>query len=583
MELQYKLSIPEPHTHIAHITINAKRESSDKYLDFFIPSWSPGSYLMREYGRNIRVFLAFSKLGERLVTTQIDKGIYRIDFANSELKSHAELEFSVKYEIFCHELTVRTSHIDQSHAFIHGPSTFMGVLGKEMLSPQLEIEINPLWSKITTGLTDISNKREVFLYSAKDYDEFIDCPIEIGCHETDGFMADGKPHELAFYGQYLNNGISETKVKEDIKKVVEHILKTMGGAPYDRYVFMTHLAPSLFGGLEHLNSTALQYCSYEFSQEKGYKGWLELVAHEFFHLWNVKRIRPIELGPFDYTNEALTRMHWLTEGLTSFMDQYFIFRTDFYSLQDYLDCFKTSINRYQQTPGRKYHSAEDSSFNSWIKLYRPDENSNNSSVSYYLKGGLIFMVLHFRLLSKGKGVLDLVDALWKRYQENPKVGLVEEEVFEMIRAIAGEKIRDEFVFLVKGVDEIDFETLFNGLGIDFEYEDAKADLGINVEFKGDRVVVKSVRADSSAYRCGLNAGDEILSVNGLRFLKSDYDNRDKIFLENKRYTLLVSRLGNIITQEILVEKGLRSVKSIKVRDGIDTKELSAKLKGSMPN
>lgn len=537
---------------------------------------------MREYGRNIRIFMAHNKLGERLTTKQIDKGIFRIDFSASDLKHPEELEFSVKYEIFCHELTVRTSHIDQSHAFIHGPSTFMGVLGKEMNSPELEIEINPLWSKITTGLTDISEKRDVFLYSAADYDEFIDCPIEIGCHETDGFMSHGKPHELAFYGQFLSNGISETKVKEDIKKVVDHILATMGGAPYDRYVFMTHLAPGLFGGLEHLNSTALQYCSYEFSQEKGYKGWLELVAHEFFHLWNVKRIRPLELGPFDYTTEALTRMHWLTEGLTSFMDQYFIFRTDYYSLEDYLDCLKANINRYQQTPGRKYHSAEDSSFNSWIKLYRPDENSNNSSVSYYLKGGLIFLVLHMKLLEQGKGVLDLVDALWKRYLANPKVGVVEDEVFEMIREIGGEKLRDDFIYLVKGVDEIDFESLFNKFDLVFEYDEAKADLGINVEFKGDRVVVKSVRADSSAHKSGLNAGDEILSVNGLRFLKADYDNRDKIFIENKRYTLLISRLGHVMPQEILVEKGLRSIKSIKVKEGANNKEIETKLKGSMP-
>lgn len=581
MKLNYHLSIPNPENHLVHITIDAKRSSvKTETLDFFMPGWSPGSYLMREYGRNIKGFRAFNKLGERLDTAQVDKGIYKVNFKTSDLKHGDELEFKIYYEVYCHELTVRTSHVDITHAFIHGPSVFMGVLGEQMLAPELTIQINPMWSKITTGLKDISNKRDLFLYTAKDYDEFIDAPIEIGCHETDGFLVDGIPHELAFYG---SNVKGELKTKEDIKKIVTHIQKSMGGMPYDRYVFITHLAPKLFGGLEHLNSTALQYCSYQIDDEKGYKEWLELVAHEYFHLWNVKRIRPVELGPFDYLKEALTKMHWLTEGLTSFMDQFFIYRTDFYSTSEYLDCIKANINRYISTPGRKYHSAEESSMNAWIKLYRPDENSNNSSVSYYLKGGLIFFLLHTRLLSFNKSVLDLVGLLWEAYKKSPEVGFAEEVVYNFVEQLSDKKTRDEFEYLIKGVEEIDFESYLATINIAVEYETAKADLGINPDFIGDRVIVKSVVEEASAYRSGLNAGDEIISVNGLRFLKSDYDSRDKIFKHDGVYNLFVSRLGVIRQVTLHVGLGIRKIKSLKVKEGVAEKDFEKLFKGALPN
>lgn len=563
MKVQYKLSIPSPENHLANVKLTSEKEAKDSQLKLFIPSWSPGSYLMREYGRNIRWLKVENSKGERLYTEQIDRGIWLIDWAKSDVVNKDDQSFQVEYEIYCHELTVRTSHIDRSHAFIHGPSVFMGILDKQIKDPTLEVIINPLWSKISTGLKDISPKRDQFLYTAEDYDTFIDAPLEIGCHETDGFMIDGIPHELAFYG---SSTLHEHKMKEDIKKVVDHIQKTMGGMPYEKYCFMTHLAPGLFGGLEHLNSTALQFCSYSLTDKKGYNEWLELVAHEYFHLWNVKRIRPVELGPFDYTKEALTKMHWLTEGLTSFMDQLFIFRTDFYSLQEYLDCIKTNINRYLSIPGRKFHSLEDSSFNAWIKLYRADENHNNSSISYYLKGGLVFFALNILMADKDKSVLDLVKILWQRYLDKPEVGVTEDEVFNLLNDLVGREITDKFIHMIKSTEDIDFEELLKIAGVEVEYEKPTVELGFTPEFKGDRVIVKTVELDGPAYKSGLNAGDEILSVNGLRFLKSDYDKKDKIFLANKTYSLFVSRLGYVTDLNIVTGTSSKKIKSLKSID-----------------
>lgn len=576
MKLNYKLSIPNPDNHLVNIKITAKRDSSDKKLTFFIPSWSPGSYLMREYGKNVRWFKAESANGERIFHEQIERGQWELDWEKSQLKKDQELEFSVEYEIYCHELTVRTSHVDASHAFIHGPSTFMGVLGKDLVNPELRIEMNPMWSKISTGLSDISPVRNEFLYTAKDYDTFIDAPLEIGCHETDGFMLDGIPHELAFFGSTITH---ENNLKEDIKIIVDHIQKTMGGMPYEKYSFITHFAPGLYGGLEHLNTTALQYCPYSMNDKKGYKGWLELVAHEYFHLWNVKRIRPVELGPFNYLQEAFTKMHWLTEGLTSFMDQLFILRTDYYSLDEYLDCIKENINRYLDIPGRKYHSLEDSSFNTWIKLYRPDENHNNSSISYYLKGGLVFFAFNLMLVKEGKCMMDIVELLWKRYLENPEVGVTEDEVFSLVEKVAGEKLKDDFVHMIKSTEDIDFENLLKEVGVEVEYEEAKVDLGFVPEFKGDRLFVRSVELDGPAYKSGLNAGDEILAVNGMRFLKGEFDKKEKIFMANKTYNLFVSRLGYISDLKIVTSHTKKKIKSFKVTN---KDEALKKLKCRMP-
>ncbi|EQC49266.1 PDZ domain-containing protein, partial [Bacteriovorax sp. DB6_IX] len=234
--------------------------------------------------------------------------------------------------------------------------------------------------------------------------------------------------------------------------------------------------------------------------------------------------------------------------------------------QDYLDCIKTNINRYLSIPGRKFHSLEDSSFNAWIKLYRADENHNNSSISYYLKGGLVFFALNILMADKDKSVLDLVKVLWQRYLDKPEVGVTEDEVFNLLNDLVGREITDKFIHMIKSTEDIDFEELLKIAGVEVEYEKPTVELGFTPEFKGDRVIVKTVELDGPAYKSGLNAGDEILSVNGLRFLKSDYDKKDKIFLADKTYSLFVSRLGYVTDLNIVTGTSSKKIKSLKSID-----------------
>ncbi len=563
MKLHYSISIETPENHIVKVKLTGKREASDKALNFFLPSWSPGSYLMREYSRNIRWFKAETSNGEVLQHEQTAKGIYAVDFENSDLNKKDD-NFCITYEIYCHELTVRTSHVDASHAFLHGPSYLMGIMDKELVNPELSLKFPPAWSKVTTGLKDISPKREEFLYSAENYDVLIDAPIEIGCHETDGFMFEGKEHHLAWYGDLLPHN---ENLKKDIEVIVKEVSSTFSSIPYDNYTFITHFVPGKFGGLEHLNSTALQFSAMAMQNRKTYLQWLALVAHEYFHTWNVKRIRPRELGPFDYLNENYTKMHWLTEGLTSFMDEVFILRCGLCTMEEYLEMQKENLNRYLATPGRKFHSLEDSSFNAWIKLYRPDENSLNSSVSYYNKGGIVFWCLNALFVKEGKKIDDLLNLLWKSYLDRPEVGLEASEVFSMVKEIAGEEVLGKFQTWVQTTEELDLDGLFKGAGFEIEYDTKeKPWLGLRPDFLGDRVVIKDVALDGPAYKAGLNAGDEIIAINKMRILKDNFNEHEKYLFKDKPYMVTVNRLETLVNLEVIPSSAPRVIKNIKVTD-----------------
>lgn len=561
MEVSYLVEITDPETHMVNVTVSLNKPKSDT-LSVFLPSWSPGSYLMREYARNIRTIRAMSKNGEYLNFSQVAKGVWEIDFKNSELNKPCA-EFEINYQVYCHELTVRTSHVDYSHAFLHGPSYLIGIKDQD-IKPKIEFKFPGLWSKLHTGLKNISTERSKFIYEAPTYDDLIDSPVEIGCHESDGFMFDGKEHHLIWTGpQYPH----DNDLKADIKKIVETVAAHFSSVPYDDYIFMTHFARNLFGGLEHKNSTALHFDGRKLKNRADYINWLALVAHEYFHTWNVKRIRPKELGPFDYLNENYTEMHWLTEGLTSFMDEVFILRSGLCTMEEYLTMQVKNLNRYFNTPGKKFHSLEQSSFNAWVKLYRPDENSANSTMSYYLKGGLVFSTLHFDLKKIGRDINDLLTLLWKRYEDNPDVGMEADEVLNMIEEIGNKDIRHRFETRIKTTEDIDFESYYKEIGLDFEWDVPKeAYLGCQLRFEGDRVVVADITLDGPGFQAGLNAGDEIIAINDVRVLQSDVELFKNILSPGKQYKITIARLGNIQSLVLMTGNAPRILKNIHVFD-----------------
>jgi predicted metalloprotease with PDZ domain len=562
MKAHYLVQIEKPETNHLRVTLKLEKPKNKNSLNVFLPSWSPGSYLLREYSRHIRWFSVSQSNGEVLFHKQTAKGTWEIDWSKSDIKTQTE-SFEVSYELYAKELTVRTSHIDASHAFLQGPTYLMGVEGEKLPNPTIEFRFPPAWAKLSTGLKDISEKRNEFLYTASDYDELIDTPVEIGCHETDGFVVNGIPHHLAHYGEMYPH---KQNLKQDIKKVVETVAAHFDNdLPYEQYLFLTHFVPKLFGGLEHLNSTALQFDGRKLGNKKDYQNYLSLVAHEYFHLWNVKRIRPKALGPFDYKNENYTDLLWLAEGLTSFMDDLFVYRAGISTLEEYLDVVRGNLDTYLSTPGRHYHSLEQSSFNAWIKLYRPDENSKNSSVSYYLKGGLVFTVLHSLLLEKGKSVDDLLKMLWADFKKRPESGVEREDVYRMVLELGGEDVLQKFSTMIETTEDIDFSSAFSKMGLELKWNESSTPyLGIDWEWSGDRALARSVTLDSPAFKAGINAGDEIIFLNGLRFLKEDADRLGTMMMVDQNYELIISRMGKLERIEIMPSASPRQLKEISI-------------------
>lgn len=564
MKAHYIVDIQNPENNLVKVTLKLERKASQSKLKVFLPSWSPGSYLMREYARHIRWITVSQDNGEVLFHTQKAKGIWEIEWDKSELKKPGT-SFEVTYLIYLNELTVRTSHVNISHAFLHGPSYLMGVLDEEIQNPTIEFRFPPLWSKLSTSLKDVSPQRDKFIYTAQDYDELVDCPVEIGCHETDGFELLGKPHHLAFYGStYPYHG----NLKADMKQVVATTAAHFGNdLPYDEYLFLTHFGPKLRGGLEHLNSTALQFDGRKLANRKDYLSYLSLVAHEYFHLWNVKRIRPKELGPFDYVNEAYTTLLWLAEGLTSFMDDLLVYRAGLCTLEEYLDFVRGNLETYFATPGKKFHSLEQSSFNAWVKLYRPDENYKNSSISYYLKGGLVFMVLHGMLLKKGKSINQLLTMLWDDYKKDPAHGVTKDDIYSMVKSLGGEEVLNHFITMIETTQDIDFETCLKDMGCEFVWVEPKTPyLGIDWDYQGDRAYVRTVHLDSPAYKGGLNPGDEVVFLNGLRFQREDASDVISLLEINQAYEIIVSRMGKLERVEVIPIQAPRVLKEIAIKD-----------------
>lgn len=564
MQAKYIVEIENPEQNTVKVTLKLDRPKGKDQLRFFLPSWSPGSYLMREYARHIRWMQVSQENGEVLFHTQVSKGEWVVDWTKSDLKQNKE-KFQITYVIYLNELTVRTSQVNISHAFLHGPSYLIGVNGESLPKPTIEFKFPPLWAKLSTSLEDISEERGRFIYSAANYDELIDCPVEIGCQDTDGFVYEGRPHNLAYYGNIYPH---HENLKGDVKKIVQTVAEHFDNdIPYTQYLFLTHFGPKLRGGLEHLNSTALQFDGRKLANRKDYVAYLSLVAHEYFHLWNVKRIRPKELGPFDYLNENYTSMLWLSEGMTSFMDDLFVYRAGLCTMEEYLEQVRGNLDTYNWTPGKKFHSLEQSSFNAWVKLYRPDENTKNSSISYYLKGGLVFNVLHADLLQKGKSIDDLLKLLWAHYKRQPEVGVTKEEVYQMVEELGGKEILNRFSTMVETTEDIDFDTCFKHLGCQLVWSESKGPyLGMEWEYQGERTFAKLVHLDSPAYKAGVNPGDELIFLNGLRFLREDSNDLFSMMEINKPYELIVSRMGRLERFEIIPTPIPRFLKEIAVVD-----------------
>lgn len=538
--VRYRLRMPAPQSHLLHVDVEAG--GVDAPLGLVLPSWTPGSYLMREFPRNVQGFSATDGAGRALAWEKTDKNTWRVE---------APLDGVVRasYQVYANEISVRTSHLDASHASVNGASVFMFVAGREGEALEVAVEAPAGW-RTTTALRRAGDGEGAEVFAAADYDELVDSPMEIGTHEVAEFEVDGKTHRWAVWGR---GNLDLRRLEGDTRRIVAAERELFGVLPYPDYTFLLHLVPGGYGGLEHRNSTALLADRWGF-RGKDYESFVGLVAHEFFHLWNGKRIRPAVLGPFDLTREAYTRDLWVVEGFTTYYTDLMLRRAGIIPEARYLEKLGEQISRFQTAPGRGVQTLAESSFDAWIKFYRPDANTPNAQISYYQKGGLVALLLDLRIRGATGGERSLDDVmrrLWERFGALD-VGFPEGEVERVASEVCGEDLSGEFDWWLRSTEELDYGVGLAVAGLRLVAEGpgapggagvkggagagaggasvaepggggaggagsrADVQIGVRIKDEGGRAVVTAVLAGTPAYRAGINAGDELVALDGLR-------------------------------------------------------------------
>lgn len=484
----------------------------EKELNVKMPIWAPGSYLAREFAKNLNLVTAKDEDGKLLQVKKTDKNTWNI-------KKGKAKKVTVSYDVYAFELTVRTSFLDLTHGFVSGSGIFMYVEGKKDLAGTLLVEPYKDFKKITTALLPASegvtgDGAQEFKF--KNYDHLVDCPIEIGNQEEFDFTAAGVNHHVAIYGPG-NYDVDQLKI--DMANVVESATGVFGQNPNDKYTFIIHNVVDGQGGLEHTNSTVLSVNRWTYAGND-YKGFLKLVAHEYFHLWNVKRIRPVELGPFDYDNENYTSLLWVMEGFTSYYEKLILLRAGYYSEQEFIGSMFGSLNYVEGSTGARVQPVSHASFDAWIKAYRPNENSSNTTASYYSRGSVIAMMLDAMMIkeSNGKQSLDnFMRHMYSKYFEDKQRGFSESEFKKELEDFIGVNLDDFYADFIDGTEIPNYNSYLSPVGLMVTYEgESKPDAGLSTRSSGGQVMVRNIRSGSAAEDAGLSVNDEIIGCNGYR-------------------------------------------------------------------
>ncbi len=541
--VHYTLRMEKPHTHYFEVDM-ALDGLSGKSIDLKMPVWAPGSYLVREFPGNVDEFKAESK-GKTLQSYKTDKNTWRIVLEGNR-------NIRISYKVYAYELSVRTSFIDASHAYLNGTSVFMYVAGKKHLPGTLRVVPFPEWKKISTSL----EATEPWHYRFPDYDLLADSPIEIGNHHSFYFEAAGVTHEIAMYGE---GNYDSTRLKHDMALIAEECTRVFGENPVKNYVFIIHNLSEGGGGLEHLYSTTLQVNRWSYTGS-GYYRFLNLVAHEYFHLWLVKRLRPDVLGPFDYDRENYTTLLWVMEGFTSYYADLILRRAGFYDTPAYLRTFSNVLTNVENQPGNKVQSVTESSFDAWIKAYRPHDNSVNSSISYYSKGQVLGALLDISLIEATGGekkLDDLLRHLYQEYYKKRKRGLSEAEFRQETEKMAGRKMDTFFTQYVYGTATPDYKTLFTAIGLKFEQlPRLRTGLGATLSLKNGKLMITRLLAGESGYEAGLNVNDEIIAVQGWRVNQAaDLNRLLDALTPGDEIELLINRQDRIYTLNVKLLPG----------------------------
>ena len=505
-DIAYTVSMSKPATHLLEVEMRLKWQQMPDQAELKMPVWTPGSYLVREYGRHVQDFAVKNATGTPLGWRKINKNTWQID-------SKGAGEVVATYRVYSNELTVRTNELNDEHGFWNNAALLM--FPKDQLAAPSTVKVMPFgdW-KVATGLPKVAGQENTF--RAPNFDVLYDSPFEVSNFIEASFTVQGKPHRYVITGE----GNYDLKaMTRDTAKIVEEAYKMFGELPYDDYTFIVNLRGG--GGLEHLNSTALQWNRFGFKPAARYRGFLGLVAHEYFHAFNVKRIRPDALGPFDYENENYTKLLWVAEGATEYYSNVLLRRAGLVSDKEFLNARAAGITDLQNRPGRFETSVEEASFDAWVKYYRQDENSINNQISYYDKGEIVNMMLDITIRTASNGAKSLDNVMRHLYDEFYKKNrnFTPEDYQKVSEMMAGRSLEDFFSKYVRGEAEIDYAAIMAPIGIKVEIAQPnknRAYIGADTAEENGRLNIRTVPAGTPAYDQGLNTGDQIVAIDGNR-------------------------------------------------------------------
>lgn len=551
--VHYRVSMPRPHTHL--FEVEATFPAGPEVLDALLPVWTPGSYLVREYARHIQDVTAVGPSGKELPVQRTDKRTFRVRAGGKAV--------TLRYRVYANELTVRTSHLDGSHGYFNGATLFLYTEATRHHEHRVTLVAPEGWRTFTA----LEQQDGTFL--APDYDTLVDSPFELGPHTPLSFVAAGVPHEVVIWGDTVPDA---ERLTADLQRICEAEARVFGGLPMKRYLFLVYLADKGRGGLEHQASTALLFPRAALNGSRGWEDFLTLAAHEYFHLWNVKRIKPRALVPFDYSQENYTTLLWAFEGMTSYYDNLFVRRAGLMSAHRYLTRLGETLTALHGTPGRRVQTLSDASLMSWIKHYRPDENSANSAISYYLKGEVVCALLDLeirRATENTRGLDDVLRLLWKRYGDGS--GVPEEGVETAVVEVAGKDLKPFFDRAVRSTEELDYSIFSHvGLEVGFRVRESSNDKGgtppssrksgekpkgwLGVSLKGSATVA-TVTDGSPAMEAGLYPEDEVVALDGYKVDGASLVSRCEDKRPGETVRMTVFRRDKLM--EILVVLGLK--------------------------
>ncbi|MBV8648078.1 PDZ domain-containing protein [Paludibacterium sp.] len=567
----YRIRPASPEAHLFEVSLTVSQPAKKGQL-FHLPAWIPGSYMIREFARHI-VTLHAECGGQPVALHKLDKHSWQADPVDGAL--------TLYYQVYAFDLSVRGAYLDAQRGFFNGTSVFLAVDGYEQGRCEVEIE-RPRgkayqdWRVATSlPLREGKQKDNGFgRYRAENYDALIDHPVELGLFESVSFKACGVPHEFVVSGRF---NADLKRLARDTKKICEWHIRLFGEpAPFDRYVFMLFVGKEIYGGLEHRASTALMADRDHLPRpgakgiDDGYLRLLGLISHEYFHAWNVKRLKPAAFQPYDLTRENHTRLLWAFEGVTSYYDDLALLRAGLIDRERYLGCVAETVTTVWRGNGRTKQTLEASSFDAWTKYYRQDENSPNSIVSYYAKGALVALALDLLIRDKTKGTKSLDDVmrfLWKKWQKDG-AGLAEGEWESLAGDATGLDLHDFFQQALRATDDLPLGPLLATQGIKFAFDYGagltdrggfgavksepdvpRASLGIKGASDPLGVRLQHVYDGGAAQAAGLSGGDVIVAVDGLR--ATDADKMQAGLIAGRSVIVHAFRRDELLTVQVL--------------------------------